>query len=56
MTKRQDLEKFREENGEVTEEQEWQEYDRRVRTKKCTCDLLEPFGHVTCPECNESFY
>lgn len=54
MTRQQDIEKHMQETGEDELEQEWQEYHRRVRTQRCTCDLLEPYGHATCPECNES--
>lgn len=54
MTRQQDIEKHMQETGEAELEQEWQEYHRRVRTQRCTCDLLEPYGHVTCPSCNES--
>lgn len=42
------------EEGIVSEEQEWREYSIRKRHGKCTCDLLEPYGHVTCPACNDA--
>lgn len=36
-----------------TVESEWDEYRRRFARGECTCDLLDPYGHVMCPECNE---
>ena len=53
MTKKQEVDKAIEDSGEMTNEMEWAEYRERVAKHKCTCDLLTPFGHVTCPECNE---
>jgi hypothetical protein len=39
------------EDPEVIEENEY-----RIRRSRgeCTCDLLPPFGHVTCVVCNEA--
>lgn len=37
---------------ENPEHQEQDEYRIRRSRKECTCDLLTPFGHVTCPACN----
>lgn len=28
------------------------EYAKRQANGECTCDLLSPFGHVTCASCN----
>lgn len=36
------------------EDDEWMEYYERHSKKECTCNLLEPYGHVMCPKCNES--
>lgn len=32
---------------------EHEEYRIRSSRRECTCDLLTPFGHVTCPACND---
>lgn len=40
--------------GLSDEDREWHELYVRRRLGKCTCDLVPPLGHVTCPECNES--
>lgn len=38
---------------ENPEHQEQDEYCIRRSRSECTCDLLTPFGHVTCRACNE---
>jgi hypothetical protein len=38
---------------ENPEYQEQDEYRVRRSRNECTCDLLTPFGHVTCSACNE---
>lgn len=35
-----------------TEDREREEYVERQANGECTCDLLSPFGHVTCAYCN----
>lgn len=37
---------------ENPEDQERAEYHARRSLGECTCDLLSPFGHVTCKVCN----
>lgn len=37
---------------QIPEDLEWDEYAKRRANGECTCDLLPPFGHVTCADCN----
>jgi hypothetical protein len=39
---------------ENPEYQEQDEYRVRRSKRECTCNLLTPFGHVTCLFCNET--
>jgi hypothetical protein len=51
---RQAVEEELELEGIRAEEAELHELNVRRRQGRCTCDLLEPYGHVTCPACNET--
>lgn len=46
--------KYRDPELEDPEFQEQDEYRIRRSKGECTCDLLTPYGHVTCVACNES--
>ena len=50
---RSEIEAELEAEGILDDEQEWAEFRKRASKHECTCDLLEPFGHVVCPACNE---
>lgn len=47
------IEEALEEEGINTEEAEWRELARRQKAGLCSCDLLDPVGHVCCIYCND---
>ncbi len=53
MALKPEIETEFEAEGILDEEHERAEFKKRISLHQCTCDLLVPYGHVVCPECNE---